>query len=496
MAADKTAPMTAGPIAVSFPWLRRTQPEARKYPRSSAKGFPRPSAASWICLSLFLAGCAVGPTYEKPPVETPAAFKEAGDWVVAQPKDAVPKGAWWQVFGDPVLDGLAAQVEAANPSLAAAEARYRQARAAVQSARSGLFPTIGAGGGASRSRRGEGGTSSSYDLSLDARWEVDLWGRVRRTIEAGLAGEAASAGDLENARLSLQAELALNYFQLRVVDAQRALLEDSIRAFETSLKIARNRYAAGVSAKVDVVQAESQVRSVQAQAIDLRATRAQLEHAIAVLIGKPPAAFALPPARLDARIPGIPPGVPSTLLERRPDVAAAERRMAAANARIGIAQAAYFPSLSLTGSGGFASGALSSLVSAPSRLWALGVGLAGTVLDFGARAADVEAARAAYDEAVANYRQTVLGAFQEVEDQVAAVRVLAEAGIVQEDAARLARESVGLTLNQYKAGTVGYLDVVQVQATQLAEERATVQLLGRRLAATVGLIRALGGAWE
>jgi len=444
---------------------------------------------------VIVAGCAVGPSYERPPVETPPAYKEAGDWVVGQPADAVAKGKWWEVFNDPALNGLAEQVSVSNQTLAAAEARYRQASAAVRGARSGLFPTVGASAGASRGRRGEGSTTSNYDIGLDARWEIDLWGRVRRQIEASRAGEEASAADLENARLSLQAQLATAYFQLRVADATRELLEDSVKAFQTSFQIAQNRYAAGVAAKVDVVQAESQLKSVEAQAIDLRATRAQLEHAIAVLVGKPPAAFSLAPEKFELRIPEIPPGLPSRLLERRPDVAAAERRMAAANARIGVAQAAYFPALSLTGSGGFASGAISTLISAPSRLWALGAGLAATILDFGARGADVDSARAAYDESVANYRQAVLVAFQEVEDNLAAARWLAEENAVQQDAARLARESVVLTLNQYKAGTVGYLDVVQVQATQLAEERQSVQLLGRRVASTVALIRALGGGW-
>jgi NodT family efflux transporter outer membrane factor (OMF) lipoprotein len=297
-------------------------------------------------------------------------------------------------------------------------------------------------------------------------------------------------------RLALRAELATNYFQLRVVDVQRELLEDTVKAFEASFRIAQNRYEAGVAARVDVVQAESQLKSVQAQAIDLKATRAQLEHAIAVLVGRQPAAFSVEPVKFQVRIPEIPPGLPSTLLQRRPDVAAAERRVAAANARIGVAQAAYFPSLSLTGSGGFASSALATLFSAPSRVWSLGLGLAGTLLDFGARSADVDISRAAYDETVADYRQAVLTALQEVEDNLAAVRWLAEEGEVQRDAARLARESVVLTVNQYKAGTVGYANVVQVQATQLAEERSTVQLLGRRLAATVALIRALGGEWD
>ncbi|HYC36721.1 MAG TPA: efflux transporter outer membrane subunit [Usitatibacter sp.] len=443
-----------------------------------------------------LAGCAIGPNYERPSVETPAAFKEAsGDWAAANPRDHVPKGQWWKVFNDATLDALMEQVAVSNQTLAAAEARYRNARAAVQSARSGLFPTVGASAGASRSRRGEGGSSASYDIGLDARWEVDLWGRVRRLIEASQAGEEASAADLENVRLSLQAELATSYFQLRVTDVQRDLLEDTVKGFEQSLRVTRNRYEAGVVARVDVVQAESQLKSTQAQVLDLQVTRASLEHAIAVLLGKAPSSFALEPVKLQVSIPEVPPGVPSTLLERRPDIAAAERRVAAANARIGVAQAAYFPTLGLSGSGGFASGALSSLISAPNRVWSLGLGLAATVLDFGARAAEVDSARASYDETVANYRQTTLEAFEEVENNLAAVRWLAEEMKVQEDAARLARESVVLTVNQYKAGTVSYLNVVQVQATQLAEERQTVQLLGRRLAATIALIRALGGGW-
>ena len=447
---------------------------------------------------MLLASCAIGPTYEKPAVATPATFKEAGaEWRAAQPRDEQPKGKWWEAFEDPVLSALLEQVEVSNQTLAAAEARYRQARTQVQSARSQLFPTVGASAGASRSRRGEGQASSSYEIGLDARWEPDLWGRVRRTIEAARATTDASAGDVQAVRLSLQAELATSYFQLRATDAQRRLLEDTIVAFERSLTIANNRYKAGVSARVDVVQAEAQLLSTRAQAIDLGATRAALEHAIAVLVGKAPAEFALAPVATYApRIPEVPPVLPSALLERRPDVAAAERRVAAANARIGIAQAAYFPDLSLSGSGGLASGALSSLVSAPSRVWSLGLGLAATLLDFGARGAEGERARAAHDEAVANYRQAVLDAFQEVEDNLSTTRVLNEEVVVQEQALRAARESVVLTQNQYKAGTVSYLNVVQVQATQLAEERQAVQLVGRRLATTVALIRALGGGWQ
>jgi NodT family efflux transporter outer membrane factor (OMF) lipoprotein len=324
---------------------------------------------------------------------------------------------------------------------------------------------------------------------------VDLWGRIRRLVEAARAGEEASAADLEAARLSLRAELATNYFQLRVVDAQIELLIDTAKAFQRSYDVTQNRYRAGVAAKVDVVQAEQQLLSTQATTLDLRATRATLEHAIAVLVGKAPANFALAPQKFAPYVPEIPPGVPSTVLERRPDVAAAERRMAAANARIGVAQAAYFPTLALTGSAGFASNALGSLFSAPSRFWSIGAGLAGTLLDFGARGAQVDISKAQYDETVANYRDTALGAFQEVEDQLAAIHWLSEEDKVQAATVRAARESVVLTLNQYKAGTVGFLNVAVVQASQLNEERQTVVLLGRRLAATVGLMRALGGAW-
>jgi NodT family efflux transporter outer membrane factor (OMF) lipoprotein len=452
-------------------------------------------STSTILLAALLAGCAVGPNYERPPVETPAAFKEIEGWQIAKPADSQPKGKWWEVFNDPVLNDLAEQVSVSNQTLAAAEARYRQAVTVVTAARAGLFPTVGASGGASRARRGEGNTVTTYDIGLDARWEVDLWGRVRRLVEASRAGEAASAADLENVRLSLQAQLATAYFQLRVADAGASILDDTVKSFETSLKIAQNRYAAGVAAKVDVVQAEAQLRSVEAQVIDLRATRAQLEHAIAVLVGKPPSALSIEPVKFTLRIPEIPPGLPSTLLERRPDVAAAERRMAQANARIGAAQAAYFPTLSLTGAGGFTSGSLSTLFDAASRTWALGAGLGLTLLDFGARGAQVDLARAAYDESVADYRQSVLGAFQEVEDNLAASRWLAEETRVQLEAVRLARESVTLTTNQYKAGLVDFLAVALVQAAQLNEERQMVLLVGRRMTATVALIRALGGTW-
>jgi NodT family efflux transporter outer membrane factor (OMF) lipoprotein len=472
-------------------------------------GVHRRFQSLWLAsfLAFAISGCAIGPNYSKPSTQVPEQWKEAGDWVVAQPKDAAPKGKWWEAFNDPVLNGLEEQVEVSNQTLAAAEARYRQARAAVQSARSQLFPIFSGSGGGTRNRAGTsqvdsaglvigGGSRTNYTVSVDARWEIDVWGRIRRLIEAARAGEQASAADLEAAKLSIQAEVATNYFQLRVTDVTRDLLDDTVKAFQSSYDVTQNRYRAGVAGRVDVVQAEAQLLSTQAQVIDLRSTRATLEHAIATLVGKAPANFSLAQAKLDARIPEVPPTVPSTLLERRPDIAAAERRVAAANAQIGVAEAAYFPALSLTGTLGYSSSALAHLFSAPNRFWSVGAALAGTILDFGGRSAAVTTARAAYDENVANYRETVLTAFQDVEDNLAAVHWLAEETKVEQEAVRAARESTTLTVNQYKAGTVSFLNVVQVQATQLSEERTQVTLLGRRLAATVALIRAMGGTWQ
>jgi NodT family efflux transporter outer membrane factor (OMF) lipoprotein len=395
------------------------------------------------------------------------------------------------VFQDPVLNALEEQVQVSNQDLRAAEARYREARAAVQAARSQFFPTIGGSASAARSRN----TPDRYQVSLDANWELDLWGRIRRLTEAATTGEQASAADLENARLSLQAQLATTYFQLRVTDAAQSLLDDTITAFRRSYEVTQNRYKAGVAARVDVVQADTQLLGAQANAIDLRVSRAQLEHAIAVLTGKPPANVTVEKIPFKAHIPEIPPGLPSTLLERRPDVAAAERRMAQANARIGVAQAAYFPALTLNGSGGFASTSVATLFDPASRFWSIGANLAGTLLDFGGRAAAVDTARAQYDESVAAYRQAVLVAFQEVEDNLSASRWYAEETKVQEDATNAARESVLLTGNQYRAGTVSLLNLIVVQAAQLNAERDMMTLLGRRLTAQVALIRAIGGSW-
>lgn len=466
--------------------------------------FDAPRFIAFAATLALLAACTVGPEYVRPSIDTPPAYKEAGEWKVAQPKDTIERGKWWEIFGDAQLNALVEQIDISNQNVRIAEAQFRQARALVQQARAGLFPSVTANASATRSGSSSGSSSStrsggvvnSYSLALDASWEVDVWGRVRSSVASSEAGEQASAADLATVRLSAQAELALNYLLLRVLDAQRQLLEDTAAAYQKSLDLNRNRYAAGVAGKVDVVQAETQLKSTQAQAIDVGVQRAQLEHAIAVLIGKPPAEFALPPIPLSVAMPEIPPGLPSELLERRPDIAAAERQVAAANAQVGVAKAAFFPSLILSASGGFASSSFAQWLTAPSRIWAIGPSIVQSIFDAGLRRAQTDQAIAAYDASVASYRQTVLNGFKEVEDNLAALRILEQESRVQEDAVRAARESVNLTVNQYKAGTVSFLNVAIVQTAQLNNERTSVSILGQRFAAAVTLIKALGGGWN
>jgi NodT family efflux transporter outer membrane factor (OMF) lipoprotein len=454
-------------------------------------------------MTALLAGCTVGPNFFRPKAPVPAEYKEMQGWKQAQPRDGEWKGDWWTVYEDAVLSGLVAEVSVSNQTLAQTEAQYRQARALVAQARAAYFPVLSGSASVTRSQvgRASAGTVSRggvtvHDIGLDASWEPDLWGRVRRSVEANVANARASAGDVENVRLSLQAELATNYFLLRALEAQQQLFDDTVRAFEESLKLTENRYNAGVAARADVVQAQTQLRTTQAQAIDLGVQRAQLEHAIAVLIGRPPADFSLARASLPPAPPDIPVGVPSELLERRPDIAAAERRVESANAQIGVAQAAYFPVLTLSASGGFQSTVLSQLFSPPARFWSLGAALAQTLFDAGLRKARTEQAIAVYDQTVGNYRQTVLTAFQEVEDNLAALRILEQESVVQDDAVALARRSLELTLNQYKGGIVSYLNVLTAQTTLLSAQRTAVDLRSRQLAASVALVRALGGGWR
>ncbi len=414
--------------------------------------------------------CTVGPEYVRPPATVPSAYKEATAGTAGVPQVALPRGRWWEVFGDADLDALAVQVEVNNQTIRAAEARLRQALALTDAARAPSYLSLNAGG-------------SNQKLGLSAGWEVDLWGRIRRSVEASTATAESTADDLAAATLSLQAQLAQNYFLLRVQDAEIRLLRDSVARYERSLQLTRNQYAAGVASRGDIVQAEAQLNSTRAQAFDAEVTRSQLEHAIAVLIGKPPSDLAIAPTPMRVSYPSVPPSLPSELLERRPDIAAAERRMAAANAEIGVAEAAFYPSVRLFAGGGFDIG------------FRGGVALAQYLLDGGLRKAQSAQAGAAYDETVANYRQTILTAFREVEDNLAALRILEDEAAAQGAAVKAARESVTITNNQYRAGIVTYLSVVVVQAGALINERAELGIAGRRLVASVNLIKALGGGW-
>jgi NodT family efflux transporter outer membrane factor (OMF) lipoprotein len=450
-----------------------------------------------------LAACAVGPDYVRPEAAAPATFKEAQGWKVAQPRDQAVRGKWWEAYGDATLNQLQDQVNLSNQDLALAQARFQQARALLQSARAAQFPIVTGTLAATRAA-GSGGRSAptgtavfnNHSLVVDADWEIDLWGRLRRNVEANAANAQASEADLAATRLSVQAQLAQAYFQLRTLDAQQQLLDRTVADYLRSLQLTQNQYENGVVARGNVVQAQTQYKTTQAQAIDLGVQRAQIEHAIALLVGKAPSEFSLPPAPLAAAVPDVPFSVPSTLLERRPDIAAAERRVAAANAQIGVATAAYYPDLLLSASGGFSSGSFTKWFTLPNRIWSIGPEFAMTLFDAGARRAQTDQATAAYDANVATYRQTVLSGFQEVEDNLAAMRILEQEAQVQDEAVQASRLSVELITNQYKAGIVSYLNVIQVQTTALSNERTALDIQNRRLAASVLLIKALGGGWE
>jgi len=480
---------------------------------------PRPRAV-WRALPLValatVAGCqylSVGPVYHRPSIEVPQDYKEARDWKPAEPQDTKPRGNWWDLYDDPDLDAFMRQVALSNQNVRLAAARYDQAVALLGNARSGYFPTItadvsstrsqnaltvGGGGTAttSASAAGGSGTRTQDRVSATMNWELDVWGRIRRTVESNRESAQASAGDLAGALLSAQATLAQSYFQLRVTDLDRALLERSMDGYQKALEVTQNRYQAGVAQRSDVTQAQTQLENARVQWLELGITRATLEHAIAVLIGKPPAALSIARKDQTPAIPAIPLTLPSQLLERRPDVAAAERRTAAANAQIGVARAAWFPTLSLGATGGYASTGFSRLFEVPNRFWSLGPDLAGTLVDFGARHYQVRAAIANYDESVATYRQTVLSAFQDVEDNLATLAVLASESIAERAAADAAAETLTITQNQYKAGTVDYLNVVSAQNASLSAERAWRDITNRSLAASVALLKALGGGWS
>jgi NodT family efflux transporter outer membrane factor (OMF) lipoprotein len=463
-------------------------------------------ALAWA-LTVFT-GCTVGPNYVRPPAQVPESYKELEGWKVAQPRDHLIRGAWWEIFNDPQLNELEEQVNISNQNVAVAEAQFRQARALAWAARAAYFPTVTVGASFTRYRSSAnagggkgataGATAATSDSLLlgDVSWEPDLWGRIRRAVEASRASAQASAADLGSTRLLVQAEIAQDYFQLRTLDAQKQLLDRTVIAYEKFLELTKNRYASGVASRADVLSAETQLKTTQAQAIDIGVQRAQFEHAIASLVGKSASVFSIPVAPLTLVPPPIPVGIPSELLERRPDIAAAERRVAAANAQVGVALAAYYPTVTLSASGGFEGSSLSKWLTWPSRFWSVGPGISETVFDGGLRRAQTVAARAAYDANVAFYRETVLTGFQEVEDNLAALRILEQEARVQDEAVKAAQQSVTVTTNQYKEGTVSYLNVIVAQAAALSNERTGVDILGRRMTAAALLIKTLGGGWD
>jgi len=457
--------------------------------------------------ALLLSACAVGPDYKKPDAATPAHFKQAEGWTQANPSDAMARGAWWEVYGDAQLNGLVEKLNTSNQTIAQNEAQYRQALALVKSARGAFFPTLDLTTSKNRSSQGTGSSNSSlsssssgirdtYNAQLGVSWEADVWGKLRRGLEADKASAQASLADWASIRLSQQSLLVQNYLQLRVIDEQKRLLEATVQTYERSLKLTQNQYRAGISGRDAVAQAQTQLKSTQADLIDLAWQRAQFESAIAVAMGQPPADFSLAPTTDIPALPQIPAQLPSQLLERRPDIAAAERSVMAANANIGVAKAAYYPDLTLSMSGGYSSSTFSNWISLPNRFWSVGPQLAMTLFDGGQRSAEVDRTEAVYDQTVAQYRQTVLDGFKEVEDYMAQLRVYEQEAGVRKEALDAARESLRLTSNQYKAGLIGYLDVVNVQTTALSNERSVLTLLQSRLIASVQLIAALGGGWN
>lgn len=466
------------------------------------------TATRYLALGFFacLAACKVGPTYTPPALKAPVAYKEADGWKTAQPADGTPRGKWWEVFGDKDLDALEERVSISNESLKAAEARFRQARASIAVNNAARFPVIGSSpgvGGLRNSANRPGfpanlSTESSANLNLpfDLSYEVDLWGRIRRTIDASRAAAQANAADLETARLSVQAELAFQYYELRALEAQQRILADTVKALENLVQLTRNRYEGGVAPKNDVAQASAQLDSTRAELTDLGVARAQREHAIAVLTGRAPAELQLPVTPSALQPPSIPAELPARLLERRPDIAAMERRAAEANEQIGIARAAFYPAIRFSISGGMQGTSLLNWFSWPSRLWAIGPSAMQTFFDGGRRRAVSESAQAGYDATIANYRQTTLTAFQEVEDNLAALRVLEVEAAQQASAITSAKESLQLATNRYQGGVDTYLQVLTAQTIALASERRAIDIQRRRMGASVLLVKALGGGWD
>ncbi|WP_051592307.1 efflux transporter outer membrane subunit [Methylosinus sp. sav-2] len=456
----------------------------------------RPSMFFGLCGAVMsLQGCLmVGPDYVRPEVVAPGAFKEAPKgWKFAEPADGADRGSWWRVFEDPILDALVPQVAIDNQNLKAYEAAYRQALAVAREDRSSLFPSVSTSVSSTRARS-SGSIATTQNAQGTASWEIDLWGKIRRQIESAEAGAGASAAELADLTLSAQATLVTDYFALRYQDSLARLLNETVNAYERSLTITQNQYAAGVASQSDVITAQTQLETTRASAIGAEVLRAQYEHAIALLTGKAPSALSIPRGELPRAVPTPPAALPSSLLERRPDIAAAERKMEQQNALIGVAIAAYFPTIDLTAAAGYAGA--SPLVSASNAAWSLAASGSRLLIDGGAREATVDAARASYEQSVANYRQTVLAAFQAVEDQLSNLRILARQSAAQAAAVRVARHAVEISLNQYKAGASAYTAVVTAQAAALANEETELQIRQSRLAASANLMKALGGGWS
>jgi NodT family efflux transporter outer membrane factor (OMF) lipoprotein len=456
-------------------------------------------------VALQLTGCAVGPKYHPPTVEAPPAYREIGDWKPAQPNDQSLGGEWWKVFKDPQLDALELQVNVSNQSLRAGDAQFQQARAVLRYYRADYYPTVSAGPSATRTRISSnsptsttlrGATYNDFVLPFDFSYQADVWGRVRKTVESYREQAQASAADLATVNLSMHADLAIDYFQARSLDAEEQLLNSTVKDYEQALELNEKRFQGGIASEVDVEQAKTQLQTTRAAAIDVGVLRAQYEHAVAILIGKPPAEFSLPPLPLTVPPPHIPVSVPSELLERRPDIAAAERRVASANAQIGVAKSAYYPLINLGASGGFESSAITTLAQGPSGLWSVGLSALETVFDGGRRRSLNDQAHAGYDYQVATYRENVLTGFQQVEDNLAAVRILENEAKVQDEAVSAAQRSLDLSDTRYKGGVTSYLEVITAQSAALADEVTAVNILGRRMANTVLLIQALGGGWD
>ena len=463
---------------------------------------------SAFCLLLFASACVVGPNYKRASAPVPPTYKEAppvdlqeaSGWKPAQPNDQAGKGKWWEIYNDPELNALEEQVSISNQNVLMAEAQFREAKAAVRIERAALFPALNGSVSIVNSQSKAQGTpvnNTSYDLLVDASWQPDLWGNIRRGVKASVATAQASAAQLENARLAFQGELAQDYFQLRGTDGDYDLLDRTVKSYQDYLQLTQNRFNAGVASGADVAQAETQLDLARAQLVDLEVTRTQLEHAIAILVGKPPVAVTVSHAPIAAtQPPPVPPGVPSTLLERRPDIAAAERQMAAANEQIGIAQSAFYPTLTLSAAAGLESSGFTTWIQWPSRFWSVGPQLAEALFDAGRRHAQVAQAQAAFDATIASYRQTVLTGFQQVEDNLSALRVLEKEAGVETDAVNAAELALRISTDQYKAGTVSYLQVITSQTAAFQAEKSAVDILTRRMVASVSLVEALGGGWN